>query len=172
MRPFWGISWELIRVVLCDSTDLASHHLRAPSWNVSIYSVHGRGDGASLHHTVTREPSLRIICWSDRFVLTVHLPAADPRRRPTANRLSDWSPPHNKANQTAAIFHQSVNCRCGWVMLFFFVKQSGRMSFTERASPTLLRGIRGSELWSLFLDLNWWFDSRLCAEGFEKPRAF
>lgn len=137
----------------------------------NLQSVHGRGDGASLHHTVTREPSLRIICWSDRFVLTVHLPAGDPRRRPTANRLSDWSPPH-KANQTAAIFHQSVNCRCGWVMLFFFVKQSGRMSFTERASPTLLRGIRGSELWSLFLDLNWWFDSRLCAEGFEKPRAF
>lgn len=138
----------------------------------NLQRVHGRGDGASLHHTVTREPSLRVICWSDRFVLTVHLPAGDPRRRPTANRLSDWSPPHNKANQTAAIFHQSVNCRCGWVMLFFFVKQSGRMSFTERASPTLLRGIRGSELWSLFLDLNWWFDSRLCAEGFEKPRAF
>lgn len=100
----------------------------------NLQSVHGRGDGASLHHTVTREPSLRVICWSDRFVLTVHLPAGDPRRRPTANRLSDWSPPHNKANQTAAIFHQSVNCRCGWVMLFFFVKQSGRMSFTERAN--------------------------------------
>lgn len=138
----------------------------------NLQSAHGGGDGASLHHAVTREPSLRVIYRSDRFVLTVHLPAGDPRRRPAANRLSDWSPPRNKAKQTAAIFHQSVNYRCGWVMLFFFVKQSGGMSFVEGASPTLLRGIRGSELWSLFLDLNWWFDSRLCAEGFEKPRAF
>lgn len=131
----------------------------------NLLSVHGRGDGASLHRAVTHEPSLRVIYWSDCFILTVHLPAGDPRCRPTAPRLSDWSPPHNKANHTAAIFHQSVNYRCGWVTLFFFVKQSGRPSLVEGASPTLLRNKRLRALESFsWLELMVW-QSIMCWRG-------
>lgn len=99
----------------------------------NLQSVHGRGDGASLHHTVTHEPSLRVICWSDRFVLTVHLPAGDPRRRPTVNRLSDWSPPHNKPNCSD---FPSVSQLPMWMGHALFLCETKRQDVVHRAGVT------------------------------------